>query len=425
MFDSNGAKADAKCYLEALLFCVFDKDAGPIVQCADPPGASTSFQQVGHYLLPDSTIKGRVVSIVCGDRVMMGTPVYIEDAFYHRNSFQFNICMVIDSSKHHEPYRDIAQLLAMSFQSLETDTRLLSNPRDRISIQDVLAQLRQQINDAEECFVRIDMSHAIAFKVRRWVPALTKIQDDTLVPVPLMDLNQLLASSSRSAAKLPALPFSLDPAVEEVVRLIDGVSSVQRITQSCPLRSDYVVMILRHLLHFNLIRLIPEIHMECKYRLTPAYHTVLEDSATGQQAVHYVTAGKRKVDSLKEEEQEAEVQKVMALYALVACEGQAVEHFQAEYQEEITELQISLKHFLTWGLLQGYLEKVEEHVGSLNKAQAEELFRLRTILIPERKKLLSDQGQPAKDVNKDQQVVEMVARLKELQEMEQKSASSA
>ncbi|CAE7240778.1 unnamed protein product [Symbiodinium natans] len=110
------------------------------------------------------------------------------------------------------------------------------------------------------------MSHAISFKVRRWVPALTKIEDDTLVPVPLMDLFQLLdPPSRRSAAKLPALPFSLDPAVAEVIPLIDGaqgleanwklpdwlepgwtntqplhqVSSVQCIARSCALRSDY------------------------------------------------------------------------------------------------------------------------------------------------------------------------------------------
>ncbi|CAE7171178.1 unnamed protein product [Symbiodinium pilosum] len=386
MFDSNAAKADAKCHLDALLFCVFDKDAGPIVQCADPPGAGIAFQQVGHYLLPDSTIKGRVVSIVCGDRVMMGTPVYIEDAFYHRNSFQFNVCMVIDSSQHHEPYRDVAQLLAMSFHSLEVDTRLLSNPRDKISIQDILARLRLQINDAEECFVRIDMSHAISFKVRRWVPALTKIEDDTLVPVPMIDLHQLYDNTSkRSAAKLPALPFSLDPAVAEVLPLINGVSSVQCIARNCALRSDYVVMILRHLLHFNLIRLIPDIRMECKYRLTPAYHTVLEDAALGQQAVHYVTGGKRRVDNLPDEEQDAEIQKVMALYALLACEGQDLGHFQQVFEKDIKELQISLRHFMTWGLLQGYLERVEEHVGSLNKAEADELFRLRTRDIPQKK----------------------------------------
>jgi hypothetical protein len=58
--------------------------------------------------------------------------LHLEDTSYSRNCFQFNICMalpsdienawgtawpddfeVIDGSQHHEPYRDIAQLLAV------------------------------------------------------------------------------------------------------------------------------------------------------------------------------------------------------------------------------------------------------------------------------------------------------------------------
>ena len=58
--------------------------------------------------------------------------LHLEDTNYSRNCFQFNICMalpsaietawgrawpddfeVIDGSQHHEPYRDIAQLLAV------------------------------------------------------------------------------------------------------------------------------------------------------------------------------------------------------------------------------------------------------------------------------------------------------------------------
>lgn len=41
---------------------------------------------------------------------------------------------------------------------------------------------------------------------------------------------------------------------------------------------------------------------------------------------------------------------------------------------------------------EGYLERVEDNVGSLNKAQADELFRLRTEDIPARKRALKEQG---------------------------------
>eukprot|EP00435_Cladocopium_sp_Y103_P053041 s2001_g16.t2 len=436
MLDGHGR---AQCHLEALLFCVFDKDAGPIVQCADPEGAATAaFQRVGqslsHYLIPDSAVKGRVVSVVCGDNVLMGTPVYIEDTSYSRNCFQFNICMVIDGSQHHEPYRDIAQLLAMSFQTLEVETKLLSNPRQGTSIQAILAQLRQQLNDAEECFVCTDSSHAISFKVRRWTPALTKIEDESAVPVPLLDLQKLLDPERRSESPAGrdfqqalwqrlmewdgALPFSLDPALAAVLPLIDGVRSVQTIANDSPLRSDYVVMILRHLLHFDLIHLIPGIGLDNRYRLTPAYHTVLEDLEKGEEAVQYVTAGHWDGKDLPEEERYKVIQRAMALYAFLACEGKQLERFKQEQSEELAALGISLRHFVTWGLLQGYLERVEDNVGSLNKEQADELFRLRTEDIPNRKKYLKEQGLSGRQVNQDEKVKEMVERMQMLRNAE-------
>ncbi|CAK9083003.1 unnamed protein product [Durusdinium trenchii] len=352
----------------------------------------------------------------------MGTPIYIEDTSYRRNCFQFNICMVIDGNQHHEPYRDIAQLLAMSFQTLEVETKLLSNPREGTSIQAILAQLRQQLNDAEECFVCTDSCHAISFKVRRWTPALTRIEDETAVPVPLVDLQKLLDPERRSESQGPdlqqALPFSLDPALAAVLPLIDGVRSVQTIANDSPLRSDYVVMILRHLIHFDLIHLIPSITLDSRYRLTPAYHAVLEDVEKGQEAVQYVTAGQLDGKDLAEEDRCKVIQRVMALYAFVACEGKQLEQFKQEEAEEIAALDISLRHFVTWGLLQGYLERVEDNVGSLNKEQADELFRLRTEHIPNRKKQLKEQGLSGKEVNQDDKVQEMVQRMQMLRNVE-------
>ncbi|CAJ1456119.1 unnamed protein product [Effrenium voratum] len=411
--------AREKCHLEALLYCVFDKDAGPIVQCADPVGAATTeFQLVGHYLIPDSVVQGRVVSVVCGDHVMMGTPVYIEDNSYFRNCFQFNICMVIDATRHHEPYRDIAQLLAMSFQTLEVETKLLSNPREGTSIQAILTQLRAQLNESEECFVTTDSCHAISFKVRRWTPALTKIEDETAVPVPLLDLQELLNPERSNVPQEIAMPFSLDPALAAVLPLIDGVRSVQTIAQDSPLRSDYVKMILRHLLHFDLIHLIPSITLDSRYRLTPAYHTVLEDAEKVEEAVRYITAGSWNGEGLAKEEKDQVIQRVMALYALVACEGKPVEQFKQEEAEEVAALNISLRHFITWGLLQGYLERVEDNVGSLNKAQADELFQLRTEDIPKLKKHLKEKGWSGQQVNQDSRVKEMVKRMVELRDFE-------
>eukprot|EP00416_Gambierdiscus_australes_P037378 CAMPEP_0171103110 /NCGR_PEP_ID=MMETSP0766_2-20121228/58741_1 /TAXON_ID=439317 /ORGANISM="Gambierdiscus australes, Strain CAWD 149" /LENGTH=274 /DNA_ID=CAMNT_0011563513 /DNA_START=121 /DNA_END=943 /DNA_ORIENTATION=+ len=202
--------------LRALLYCVFEQEEGPKVFCADPPNAvGQQFKPLGRFLLPETFVKGRVVSMVLSDNVLLGSPVYIEDTYYDRNCFHFNICMVISSQVDKEPHRELAQHLATAFHALEVELKLLSRPEEADHVQSILANLRSQLNTSGECFVRVTDSHCISFRVCCLSPALLSPAPClSQVPVPLVDLVRLLGLQRRPANGTSGLQAKEHPAPE-------------------------------------------------------------------------------------------------------------------------------------------------------------------------------------------------------------------
>eukprot|EP00933_Yihiella_yeosuensis_P037309 TRINITY_DN31210_c0_g1_i1.p1 TRINITY_DN31210_c0_g1~~TRINITY_DN31210_c0_g1_i1.p1 ORF type:complete len:460 (-),score=73.41 TRINITY_DN31210_c0_g1_i1:30-1409(-) len=423
--------------LQALLFSVFDKDEGPMVKCSDPPNAVGRYLKVlGRYLLPETFIKGRVVSVVLDDNVIIGAPVYIEDTLYDRNCFQFNICMVISSSLDPWPHRDIAQHLASAFHALEVEINLLSASSKVEDIQEMLAHLRYQLNTSEECFVRVGTSHAIAFKVRRWRPVLVESPALGSVPVPLVDLQAMVqpfaAESSESLDDLQprllsqqcAQPVSLDPTLSLVLPWVDGIRTVRQIMDSSPLDDKSVLVCLRHLIHFELVTLIDQIDLEGRYRLTPKFHTAFEQKEVRDNVVPYVTAGSRgSSGSAADEDSGSEVatgtlQSIQVLYAQINGWEQTLGQFKEEHVLELLDLDISLRHFITFGLLWGFLERIDSVEAPLTHGEIRELQTLRSNTIPAKKQELQDKGLNPTQVNKNPEIQDMVARMNALKEKE-------
>lgn len=402
--------------LRALLYCVFDKDEGPIVCCSDPPRAvEKKFKPLGRYLLPETFVKGRVVSVVLDDNVILGAPVYIEDTLYDRNCFQFNICAVISSRIDVEPYRDLAQHLASAFHALEVEMKLLSHPSPAAAAERVralLAGLRRQLGETGECFVRVDDSHCISFRVWQYSPVLAEEPGLSEVPVPLVDLQSLLkaapyAPADEPGCEEPLLSFEPDLTLAHVAKFIDGASTVREVVQASGLEQEHVLLCLRHLIHFALIALIEEITLESRYWLTSKFHSAFESADVEAEAVHYVTVGEQhSTPSL--------VQVVQGLYAGIDGWNQTLGEFQQANAAELHAHGISLRHFITFGMLRGFVECIDSYSQALSPEEASELDELRSETIPTRKQELKQTGMGIVDVNKDEQVKKLVARMNEL-----------
>lgn len=392
--------------LKALLYCVFDKEEGPIVCCADPPNAVGShFKPLGRYLLPESFVKGRVVSVVLDENVVLGAPVYIEDTLYDRNCFQFNICAVISSNIDVEPYRDMAQHLASAFHALEVEIKLLSNSANVVQIRGILADLRHQLQLQGQCFVRVDPARCIAFKVWHQSRALPPEPSLYEVPVPLVDLTDILEGGGLD------LPFEPDATIAEVARHISGSSTVEEIIMASGLQQAHVMICLRHLLHFDLVAMIDAIAAGSRYWLTPEFHVAFDQPDVVNEVVRYVTVGKDSGDAAK-------VQIVQGLYAEVDGWKQTLGEFQQAHADQLQQNCISLCHFIAFGLLRGFLERIDSQNQALNDEEASELEFLRSVQIPKKKQELKDDGLSIAEVNRHPDIKRWVARLYELKAKE-------
>jgi len=218
--------------------------------------------------------------------------------------------------------------------------------------------------------------------------------------------------------KHPVLPFEPDPTLLLLVPFIDGIRSVQEVIDSSALDEDRVLVCLRHLLHFGLIAVIDAIEPESRYCLTPEFHVAFEQPEVLGEVVRYVTAGR-----LPSSAELVEV--VQGLYAEIDGWEQPLWEFQQAHAEELQGHLISLRHFVTFGLLRGFLERIGSYAQALSQGEMRELQTLRSSTIPRRKQELKNMGMSSTQVNKEPQIKAMVARLNELKAKEKRRPSVA
>jgi len=363
--------------LQELLCVVFEPEKGPHIQCSDPVSViGDTFSKFGRHILPEQELSGTVVSYPLDDIVILGTPVYIEDIFYARNCFQFNICMVISSRVDQEVYRAVAPHLAKSFRALEIEHKLISkNELDAeggSAIQSILAKLRYQLNRSDYCFV--PEPHCISFKIRQWPPILTPAPDKAKVLVPVVDLEILRTAVSTDAdgappSDRPALSYEFDPTLLPVTQFIDGIRSVQEIIEASNMEESDVNRLLRHLLHFGWVKAIDAIDFKCRYSPSPNFHKAFnrDNEEELMQLAKYVSIVNEPMFTPEL------IDEIGALYSEMGSFQNAsltLGAFQRSHAEALEKHKISLRHLVTYGLLRGFLELSEQ---PLTQAQQDEL----------------------------------------------------
>lgn len=340
--------------LRAILCCEFEKTKGPIVKCSDPPDALASqFSLLGRYFIPEKSLSHKVVSVQLDSYRLLGVPVYIDDAQYERNCFQFCILLVTGQSDDYSPYRDAALHLATAFHTVEVEAKLLSNKQHVEDIKEALKTIRSQLNGpTQECHARVGGgSYCICFKVRP--KKMSKIVRDVYpehVPIPLVDTTKIQR----------AWQFEPDQSLLRLLPLIDGLRTTRQITELSGLDEARVRTCLRHLLHFGLIEVVDQIHLESRYRLTSKFHIVFESPSFRSEAPFYVTMGRHSFISGSVEEEEF-LGLLQRLYADMNGWSGTVADFKEKHIEEMRENGISLRHFLAFGLLRKILATLHDY----------------------------------------------------------------
>ncbi|CUV04508.1 unnamed protein product [Cryptosporidium hominis] len=271
--------------IEAIIFCKFDEELGPIVLCSSPSdifGSEKSqlYSIITKYLLPDIHFAGKTISFVIGNRwKAIGVPIFIEGSQYLRNSFQFTVCIIVEKKPYNfyqEIYsRHIARTLGSAFKLLEEDCGILyyyctytENLPDLLkkvtknsneissfpkNILEVIENVRSQLNKRHQVFVEFGDASILNFRIRRPPSNIIIYPED----IPFPSENTLI-----SDIKHIGLDFSLI----KILPYINGINTSFEISRYCSLPIEDVIVCLEHLVLYGLISMIDMISSENKYR---------------------------------------------------------------------------------------------------------------------------------------------------------------
>lgn len=272
--------------IEAIIFCKFDEELGPIVLCSSPSDIFGSdktqlFSIITKYLLPDIHFAGKTISFVIGDKWRaIGVPIFIEGSQYLRNSFQFTVCIIVEKNPfnfYEEVYsRHIARTLGSAFKHLEEDCGILyyyctytENLPDLLrkvvknndisslpkSILEIIENVRSQLNQKQQVFFEFGNTSILSFRIRR--PSCNIVINPEDVPFPY-----------RKKMALDIKHVGLDFSFIKMLPYINGVNTCVEISKYCSLPIEDVMVCLEHLSLYDLVVMIDMISFENRYRYT-------------------------------------------------------------------------------------------------------------------------------------------------------------
>lgn len=271
--------------IEAIIFCKFDEELGPIVLCSSPSDFFGSekpqlYSILTKYLLPDIHFAGKTISFVIDNKwEAVGVPIFIEGSQYLRNSFQFTVCIVVKKKPYNfyqEVYsRHIARTLNSAFKLLEEDCGILyyyckyaENFPDLLkkvirnnnevpsfpkNIMEVIENVRLQLNRKHQVFIEFGSASILNFRIRK--PSYNIIINPEDVPFPSK-------KKMISDIKYIGIDFSLI----KILPYINGINTSFEISRYCSLPIENVIICLKHLVLYGLISMIDMISSENRYR---------------------------------------------------------------------------------------------------------------------------------------------------------------
>lgn len=225
-----------------------------------------SFGTVKNYIIPKPQLCDRLVLIKVNGLRIVGYPVNIESSIYSRNSFTFNFGFVFSYNADTTPYELAIRRMGRMFRALEEQLRILSKldrslvffsqqvpeldtrhtPGQshirRFTLQLIellIAQVYADLNNYSECCIPIDSANSIDIKLFPILPPPVCLEAHQ-VPIATVKLSLLI-------------DVNWDPTMVKILPFINGVHSVQRISELAD--ADYVLtqQCIQHLMHYRCI----------------------------------------------------------------------------------------------------------------------------------------------------------------------------
>lgn len=333
--------------ITALFYSVFHPHEGTKVIHQVPSKEFANmfdFDIIKNYVIPKPQLCNKLITFKIGNYRVLGYPVNIYGSHYARNSFSFNFCFVFNYDSDTTPYEGNIKRIGKMFRALEEQSQLLSKSledsevyfnqsshsptnqqqqqqylleddlggkylkevkdwdqdqivldteapgRDYIvqtklsSIESLIEQIYQDLNNYSECMIPIDVSNSVDLKLFPISPPPPTIHSYD-VPMALMNLESIIDPM-------------WDPTMIKIVPFINGINSIGLISEVS--NSDYQLTkkCIQHFLHYKAITILDIFQFNNRYCVTCDIGKLLTDIQLGENCQEFVLSSRGTFDNM-------------------------------------------------------------------------------------------------------------------------------
>eukprot|EP01094_Clydonella_sp_ATCC50884_P000503 TRINITY_DN10389_c1_g1_i2.p1 TRINITY_DN10389_c1_g1~~TRINITY_DN10389_c1_g1_i2.p1 ORF type:complete len:349 (-),score=78.81 TRINITY_DN10389_c1_g1_i2:89-1135(-) len=282
--------------IRGIFYSEFDNIAGPRIVYQEPPGllSAEEFDSVSEYVICKPQLCSKVMSVSTGQWLVMGCPVMIEHAKYHRNALLFNLGFVLPGNEPLSstiPLRPVVRKLGGILQAMETENEFLYTAGEKERLFAYLHHIRAQLNQYGECSLTIDgyIGFPIHLQLDHHQALVSRFysgEKHVLVHAEVSESQIPMIIAQRRLEEL--LSDEWDLSLRSVVPLIDGERSVSQIAHAGNLDPRIVLTSIQHLVYYDFVRLIDPLDHKCVYVTSPEIHSLYADTDLRKQCCAFV-----------------------------------------------------------------------------------------------------------------------------------------
>lgn len=352
------------------------------------------FNTIKNYIIPKPHLCNKLITIKVGKYKIIGYPVNIQNENYTRNFFNFNFCFVFPYNSETISYELTIKRMGKMFKVLEEQNYLLSNLGANLfiklenmkqinlineipgfknfkkinlsSIDSLINQIYQDLNNYSECCIPLDSANSIDIKLFPILPAPLNIKAYQ-VPILIVNLTSLV-------------DVNWDPTMIKILPYINGINSIKKISELSD--SDYLLtkQCIQHLMHYKCL-LVIDIFQFCNiYAPTNTIDNFLRIPGLSERCQSYIVnydmssrgnsngiseRGTGPTSSspvhVKENGRSIKVPSKTLLFYLYRSlnQGQTIKQWYLQHKKHLKF--IDIRRFINFGILNGIIYRVHSY----------------------------------------------------------------
>ncbi|PVU93590.1 hypothetical protein BB561_003184 [Smittium simulii] len=298
------------------------------------------FNALSSILMPKQILHQKTIKVSFKDHKVLGYPISVIGA-YERNALIFNCCFVFKKSVNASFYNMVVKRFGLLIKNLEINFGFLRNRIFRSSLKLLVEKLMQDLNMFGESQILLKLPSTaleqspatIEFNIKLFPTFSNSIEIKSYhVPVLIVSPNSLIQPNE-----------SKDMSMERIIRHINNVNHVRRISQLADISED---------------------RFTNNYVTTAELNNLLESDELQADCIEFVTNSSAKMNNLP---------KIPYIFSLYSCLTGDLRLSEWIITHNVNWNQIDIRKFIMFGVLNGFITQVRQYPIIVNKSECIDL----------------------------------------------------